>query len=197
MALNWTMLSRDRSPVPLPNETTIMTVDDGAEITLSIPSNTPLPQGATPGDSGTAKRLKAIGRMYLTDQRLIFIAPTFNATFDSLSVPLASVLSTSFEQPLFGSNYLTFDIKPSPDGGLTSGTKAEIRLKDRGLFQFVSLLEKSRERAIYMKRQADSDADTLPLYDSRSAERTPEPMVASSSQAVQGTPGDAPPGYEA
>lgn len=89
------------------------------------------------------------------------MAPVLNDTFDSLSVPLASILSTHFEQPYFGSNYLEFDIKPSPDGRLTDGTKAQIRLKDRGLFQFVSTLEKSRERAIYMKRQMASEADTL------------------------------------
>ena len=84
-----------------------------------------------------------------------------NPTFDSLSVPLASIVSTSYEQPVFGSNYLTFEIKPTPDGGLSAGTKAEIRLKDQGIFQFVSSLEKSRERAIYMKRQMESEMDTL------------------------------------
>ncbi|KAH8118794.1 hypothetical protein DFH11DRAFT_701018 [Phellopilus nigrolimitatus] len=195
MALNWTMLSPDRAPIPLPDETTIFTVDDGAEIILSIPDALPS-QGASSGGSGGSKRLKEIGRIHLTDQRLIFVAPAFNSVFDSLSVPLASILSTSFEQPLFGSNYLAFTIKPSPDGGLTIGTTVEIRLKDRGLFQFVSLLEKSRERAIYMKRQVASEVDTLPLYDSPSMERTPEPQ-ASTSQAAHDSQGELPPGYEA
>jgi hypothetical protein len=63
-------------------------------------------------------------------------------------------LSTKFEQPTFGINFLTFEIKPSPEGGLTDGTKAELRFKDRAMFEFVSVLEKTRERAIYMKRQA-------------------------------------------
>ncbi|THH07180.1 hypothetical protein EW145_g3567 [Phellinidium pouzarii] len=196
MALNWTMLNQNRAPIPLPNEITIMTVDDGAEIIIAIP-NVPSSQGGSSGASVETKRLKETGRIYLTDQRLIFVAPAPNAILDSLSIPLASILATSFEQPLFGSNYLSFDIRPSPDGRLTNGTKAEIRLKDRGLFQFVSLLEKSRERAIYMKRQAQSDDDTLPLYDSRSAERTPEPSMTSTSQAGPSTPGDLPPGYDA
>lgn len=117
---------------------------------------------------------------------------------------------------MFGANYLSFGIRPSPDGGLTQGTTAELRLKDRGLFQFVSLLEKSRERAIYMKRQAESDEDTLrefliplvwmisllistvALYDSRSADRTPEPTMASSSRMpLDNIPADLPPGYDA
>lgn len=52
-------------------------------------------------------------------------------------------------------------MKPSPDGGLSEGTKAELRFKDRAMFEFVSLLEKTRERAIYMKRQAAEDEEGL------------------------------------
>lgn len=76
---------------------------------------------------------------------------------DSLSVPLPSILSTRFEQPTFGINFLTFEVKPSAEGGLSNGTKVELRFKDRAMFEFVSLLEKTRERAIYMKRQAASE----------------------------------------
>jgi hypothetical protein len=93
--------------------------------------------------------------------QLIFTVPPsgFASSFESLTVPLHSILSTAFEQPLFGVNYLTFDIKPSPDGGLTTGTKAEIRFKDRGMFEFVALLEKTRERAIYMKKQSGAEEE--------------------------------------
>lgn len=150
--------------------------------------------------------------------KFIFVAPP-NPAFDSLSVPLSSVLTTHFEQPVFGSNFLAFDIKPARDGGLTEGTKAEVRLKDRGLFQLVAVLEKTRERAIYMKRQADSEADTLrglflfisarvtvnrdqlfaALYDSTSAARTPEPIASTSRtpQPPMPEPGELPPGYDA
>lgn len=85
--------------------------------------------------------------------QLIFIGPDVKGGLESLSVPLLSILSTAFEQPMFGANYLAFDIKPSPEGGLSDGTKAEIRLKDKGIFEFVGAVEKTRERAIYMKRQ--------------------------------------------
>lgn len=177
MALNWTMLDPKRKPIPLPDEIQLIE-EDNAEVSLTIP-NAPPSQGATAGGSGGSRRVKATGKAHLTDHRvgctpyyvtclltderrqLIFVASSPNPDLDSLSVPLASILATSFEQPLFGSNYLSFDIKPSVDGGLTPGTKAEIRLKDRGLFAFVSLLEKSREKAIYMKRQMESEVDTL------------------------------------
>ena len=50
-------------------------------------------------------------------------------------------------------SFFSSEIKPSPEGRLTEGTKAELRFKDKGLFEFVSALEKTRERAVYMKRQ--------------------------------------------
>lgn len=98
--------------------------------------------------------------------QLIFVstAPPNSAikpSFDSLSVPLTSILSTKFEQPYFGQNYLIIDIKPALDGGLTDGSKAEVRLKDKGLFEFVGSLEKTRERAIYMKRQSADEEEGL------------------------------------
>jgi WW domain-binding protein 2 len=92
--------------------------------------------------------------------QLIFVsaAKSSNVVFDSLSIPLPSILSTKFEQPFFGANYLTIEIAPSQGGGLTDGSKAEVRFKDKGLFEFTSALEKTRERAIYMRRQsADED----------------------------------------
>ena len=76
-------------------------------------------------------------------------------------MPLHSILLTRFEQPTFGANYLTFEVKPSPDGGLTDGTQVELRFKERAMFEFVSLLEKARERAIYMKRQLTEDEEGL------------------------------------
>lgn len=63
---------------------------------------------------------------------------------------------------MFGANYLALEIKPSAEGGLTDGTTAEIRLKDQGLFEFVATLEKTRERALFMKRnKAQEDEEGL------------------------------------
>ena len=84
-----------------------------------------------------------------------------SSDLDSLSVPLHSILLTKFEQPTFASNYLTFEIKPTPGGGLTNGTNVEVRFKDRAMFEFVSLLEKARERAIYMTRQLRDEEEGL------------------------------------
>lgn len=95
--------------------------------------------------------------------QLIFVSENDvgSTGFNTLNLPLLSILSTKFEQPYLGSNYLSIDIRPSADGGLTTGTKSEIRLKDQGIFQFVSLLDKTRERAIYMKRQMRDEEESL------------------------------------
>ncbi|KAF8345617.1 hypothetical protein F5887DRAFT_965917 [Amanita rubescens] len=191
MALNWTMLNPDRSPVPLPNEMTITTINSGVDISLTIPDSQPTtsaPSRASPVPG--VKKLRAIGRLSLTDQRLVFTSPTPNNTFDSLSIPLPSILSTRFEQPTFGANYLTFEVRPSPEGGLTEGTSIIVKFKDRAMFEFVSLLEKTRERAIYMRRQAQSDEEDegLPSYT--------EPEASNSVTMVGSVPVDNPPGYD-
>lgn len=149
--------------------------------------------------------------MLITLPLLQFIFTT-NAgqSFDSLSVPLHAILSTNFVQPTFGQNYLTFDVKPSPDGGLTDGTRVEVRFKERAMFEFVSLLEKSRERAIYMKRQLTEEeeglrkcATVIVLYThftdqpfhARAATYT-MPAESSSVSMVGGIPVENPPSYD-
>ena len=79
-------------------------------------------------------------------------------SFDSLSVPLSLTVSTSFQQPLLGSNFLAMSISPSPDGGLTHGTKAEVRCSGR-LFSFAAALDKTRERAVEAMRNQDPELE--------------------------------------
>lgn len=68
MALNWTMLNSNRSPVPLPNEMTITTVD-AVDLSLTIPDAPPT-SSLNSGGSGGSKKLKSTGKVYLTDQRV-------------------------------------------------------------------------------------------------------------------------------
>jgi hypothetical protein len=128
----------------------------------------------------------------------------------TLSVPLHGILSTKFEQPTFGENYFSFDIKPVLDGGLTPGTKAEIRLKGRPMFEFVSVLEKTRERALYMKRQAAEEEEEAPrepidcivLYPTEVASplasyTSPGPSLSVTPAPRVPPPAENPPGYDA
>jgi len=135
----------------------ITTIDSGVELALVIPDAPP--SGSAPaGGSGGVRKFKALGKIWLTDQRFIFTSDTKNS-LDSLSVPLPSILSTRFEQPTFSGNYLSLEVKPSTGGGLAEGTKVEVRFKDRAMFEFVSLLEKTREKAIYMRKQAVDEVE--------------------------------------
>jgi hypothetical protein len=72
---------------------------------------------------------------------------------------LHQIISTKFEQPTFGANYLVLEIAPSADGGLVRGTTAEIRFKDQALFGFVRMLEKTREHAIETRSNNQAAAD--------------------------------------
>ncbi|TCD61964.1 hypothetical protein EIP91_007674 [Steccherinum ochraceum] len=194
MALNWTMLSPDRAPIPLPDELIIRTVDAGVELTVVIP-NAPPSGSATSGGSGGAKKMKELGRLFLTDQRLIFVSDTSQKkpAFESLSVPHTALLSTKFEQPMLGSNYLTVEIRPSGGGGLTEGSRAEIRMKEKGIFEFASSLDKTRERAVYMKRQQADEEEGLPTYSTPAGTPSNEPGP---SVFTGGVPSDLPPAYE-
>ncbi len=69
MALNWAMLTPNRTPVPLLHEMTVTTVDSGVEVSLSVPDAPPTGNSAS-GGSGGAKKLKGYGKLYLTDQRV-------------------------------------------------------------------------------------------------------------------------------
>ena len=65
---------------------------------------------------------------------------------------MTSILSTRFIQPVFGANYFALDIKPVPDGGLTLGTRVEIRFSTKGLVDFAAVVEKAQQRALYERR---------------------------------------------
>lgn len=99
----------------------------------------------------------------LTGRQLIWTNTDAKSSLKSLTIPLPSILSSKFEQPIFGANYLVIGVKPTPEGGLTNGTTLEIRFANTGMFRFVSILEKTREKAIYMKRQSVEDEEHLRL----------------------------------
>ncbi|KAJ3485200.1 hypothetical protein NLI96_g5116 [Meripilus lineatus] len=192
MALNWAMLNPNRTPVPLAHEVMLRTVPSGADLTVIIPDAPPT-GSSTFGGSGGSRKLKESGGLWLTDQRLIFVASEdkgSEAVLDSLTLPLQNLLASRFEQPYFGANHLVLDVKPNADGGLTTGTKVEVRFSDKGIFEFASLLDKTRERAIYMKRHQVEEEEGLPTYASPSAEQgsiTPVPLSFR---------GEKPPNYE-
>jgi len=145
----------------------IVKSEPNADLLLSC---NPPETNQAPSAKGKAKdnNLKATGTVYVTDQRLVFVSSAFGqpGSFDTFSVQHLSVLSIQYQQPYFGSNYIALDIKPASGGGLTEGTKVELRLKDKGLFELSGALEKSREMALYKKRDEMLNQPDLPLYTS-------------------------------
>ncbi|CAE6432473.1 hypothetical protein ACGC1H_000374 [Rhizoctonia solani] len=197
MSLNWVMLDERKKPVPLPNERNITTIPN-AQVTVHIP---------TPGENNTrtTQTLTATGHVWLTSDRCVFVASPHQSTsldlfslvsqtissapanetpttkLETLSLPWVSVLSTSFVQPYFAANYLVMDIRPAEGGGLALGTKVEVRLTDRGMFEFINMVESVRSTAIERAREARL-GEPLPMYNQ------PQPGTAPPTE-------DLPPGY--
>lgn len=86
-------------------------------------------------------------------------APT-QLELNSLSVPLVHILQSEFKQPYFSANYLSILVHPVTGGGLPGRTTVEIRFLDQGLFGFVEMLDKLRNRAIAQRREV-REANTL------------------------------------
>jgi len=203
MSLNWAMLDPSTSePIPLPDEEFILSLQ-GAEFTLYIPDAPPPSTGeaSAGGAGGQAKKMIGLGRVWTTDHRVIFVpAKAKDTPYTSLSIPLANVISSSFQQPIFGANHIVMQIAPSSGGGLTQGTKAEVRFKDRGVFEFVKVLEAARERAIAKER--DRGEEALPLYSAPPSVGTSNavpqagPSAPPPAPSGMAPPEDAPPGYE-
>ncbi|KAH0839792.1 hypothetical protein J3R83DRAFT_737 [Lanmaoa asiatica] len=171
----------DARPLLLRGESFIETIDN-VKCNLTVP----VAPSSSSGMSSELRKLEAVGTMALTDQRLIWTNPDAKSSFTSLTIPLPSILSSKFEQPIFGANYLTIGVKPTPEGDLTDGTTLQIRFVNTGMFRFVSILEKTRERAIFMKRQSVEDEEHLPEYTS--------PSTSSAGGAA--IYADLPPGYD-
>jgi hypothetical protein len=71
-SINWTMLDDNQNPVPLPGEEQVMTIDNGVEITLLVPSSR-----STGGIGGSGDKLKETGKLRLTDKRVSGIPSKF------------------------------------------------------------------------------------------------------------------------
>lgn len=64
------------------------------------------------------------------------------------------MLQSEFKQPFFSGNYLSLNVHPVSGGGLPGPTTVEIRFHDQGLFGFVELVDKLRNTAIALRREA-------------------------------------------
>lgn len=71
---------------------------DGMELEAKIPN---------------MKTIKLKGYLYLTSARLVFVSKKFATDqIKAFDMPLALMRKTDFKQPIFGSNYLYFQVLP-------------------------------------------------------------------------------------
>ena len=72
--------------------------------------------------------LQAIGNLYLTSLRLIFIPDKLEDLFGGIEIYLATA-QLDYNSPIFGTNYISGKIEPGP-GGLKVASDFKIYLKD-------------------------------------------------------------------
>ncbi|KAI0326695.1 hypothetical protein GY45DRAFT_65361 [Cubamyces sp. BRFM 1775] len=203
MALNAVALNPNRTPRSLDiSEHFARTIDTGVEFTLLLPSGTSLPSTgpSTPGSSNESKKtsgkITETGLITFSERRLIFISDRpldkHTPAFESFVVPLECILSTRYEQPFVGANYLALSVKPTRGGGLpeVESVGIEVRLKGKGIYEFTCALDKARECAIYMRRKSAEEDESLPAYS------TPAPSGSSTPYAPGDIPDENPPGYD-
>ena len=96
MALN-PPLSQDGTPFRLEHEV-ILCERKGMEAEVKV--------------KGMSK-LGGKGKVYLTSARLIFVNKSYKKSkFKAIDMPVAMMRDFKFKQPIFGSNYLQFEVKP-------------------------------------------------------------------------------------
>ncbi|PVU91831.1 hypothetical protein BB561_004182 [Smittium simulii] len=166
MALNCVLLKSDAcTPVELNNENFLCNAE-GVSFSLQFGSGYPGNSGVYRCDSGAA---------HLSNKRLLFInfkqakltgSTSYGKTdakFYSFSVPLTYISELSYEQPIFGSNYLSAKVEPVPEGGLKSNGNLKLYFKKTGGFELFSILQSMKER-IAETGEIPSHHEPLPPY---------------------------------
>jgi len=116
----------------------------------------------------------ALGRCYLTNKRLIFVAASATATvtgtgsigeFKTLSVPIGNYQDGRLVQPWLAANYYEAIIRPVRDGGLSAPQLSKLSFKEGQSWNFVETLEEIRRRFEEESgRTNGGDTEVLPLY---------------------------------
>ncbi|KAK4051271.1 hypothetical protein OIO90_004752 [Microbotryomycetes sp. JL221] len=194
-SLNWTMLSRERKPMPLPHEKFMSPAIHGVVLRLYK-----LPLGANMSYKPPASDVrKATGTVYLSNKRVMFVSRDQqlqqqsdhnrnddNALIDTFAVPYTHLYDGRFVQPWFGANYYEASCVAAPGGGLQPSTTYAVTFtfNDSGGFDFYQTVEEMKQRL-----GADGTStpqESLPLYTPPSAAQG-----QSTSQSISTSSGNA------
>ena len=105
-------------------------------------------------------KLSAKGVIYLTTARLLFVNKNFERdSFKAVDIPVANMSGTDFKQPIFGSNYLSFTLKPLFNF-LPAPAAVKLWFTEGGCDKFLRIFEHVSKQ-VYEQKKAGRMNDTL------------------------------------
>ena len=84
-------------------------------------------------------KLKGKGFAFLTTHRIVLVKKDYKQadSFKAFDLPLALMFAESFEQPIFGANYIKGTVKPLNPGSLPSDPKFKMWFMEGGCGKFL------------------------------------------------------------
>ena len=119
---NPALIAPGQHPVPMPNE-------------MFLLSRSGLSFSAKSGRS----KFDASGDLYLSTLRMVFVTSEPGSSIQGFDLPIATLTSESFNQPIFGANNLTGTSPPLEGGDLTEPIKWRLAFNNGGVGTFLPL----------------------------------------------------------
>ncbi|KAL2823924.1 hypothetical protein BDW59DRAFT_91112 [Aspergillus cavernicola] len=212
MSINWVMLDERKGFVHLPNERLLYTSPPRTSLALQPP---PSYTGAE-----SLSLQSSTGRVYLTNQRVVYIPAQRSNELESFSTPLLNLHDSYVSSPFFGPNAWNAVVQPVPGGGIPPSLIAvhlKVTFKEGGAFDFHNQFEMVKERlqqAVDVSGESGRGAgnvnmasvhlEELPAYSGpQSGLNTgshnynrPAPRHSASETSTGAEPQEPPPGYE-
>lgn len=97
-------------------------------------------------DTPTYGKLSGTGAFFLTNMRFVFhcTSGAKPSNFLAYQIDLSEIANPKFEQPIFGSNYLTVDCRPM--NGAQRGDKLKLKFNKGGCGTFLAVLHELLSR---------------------------------------------------
>ncbi|KAI9741217.1 MAG: hypothetical protein M1834_002933 [Cirrosporium novae-zelandiae] len=138
---SWVMLHPNEGFVRLPNERVVYISPNRTTLSLQTPNKYP---GRNP-----LSIQSSAGKLYLTNQRIIYLPSNQTEQLQSFSAPLLNLHDTHISAPFFGPNSWNAILQPVPGGGIPpnhSAVELKFVFKDGGAYDFHNDFERLKER---------------------------------------------------
>jgi hypothetical protein len=114
-----------------------------------------------------SRKCEGRGDLFLSTLRIVFVARR-GGSIEAFDLPLATMRSERFNQPIFGANNMSGANEPLPGGGLSEEIKWTLTFKDGGVGTFLPLffrlLQEMRQRmAVHSEPQYEHNFATPPV----------------------------------